>query len=274
MQEFNSHKHILLLCLAVLLMPGWLSTAWGLHENIQCEKCHYKTEAELEGYTHDPASFPVSDVCLSCHDAILDASGFNPPYVINGREGLAGGDFTPTLRWDKVGHNIVSHDTTLGLTPPGGSTVTALGCLTCHDAHTNGNFRNLKKEVNGSQTLVTADSDPNYKKNVYISGMDTFCGACHEEFHSAHNIGGASGSREGHPVGITIYGARNADFQHWSRLENRVTEAQYPSGNRNNLIEAEVFCLSCHRAHASPFGDSMRWDYIQTARGCLECHSF
>jgi predicted CXXCH cytochrome family protein len=75
-------------------------------------------------------------------------------------------------------------------------------------------------------------------------------------------------------VGITIYGAKYADFESWSRLENRVTETQHPSGSRNDLIGAEVFCLSCHRAHASQFQDAMRWDYNNSAQGCLECHTF
>jgi predicted CXXCH cytochrome family protein len=268
MQEFNSHNRFFLLCLGILLMPGWVSTAWSGHENLPCAPCHNKTEAQLKDYTHDSSSFPVSDVCLSCHDANMDISSLSPPYVFNGPAELAGGTLTPTLRSDKVGHNIVSIDMILGLTPPGGSTLMDFGCLSCHDAHANGNFRNLKKEINGYQTLVMADSDPNYRENVYISGMDNFCGACHEKFHGAHNAGG------GHPVGITIYGARYADFEFWSSLDNRVTEAQYPTGSRNDLFGAEVFCLSCHRAHASSFRDSMRWDYSKNARGCLECHTF
>lgn len=257
-------------------MPGWFSTAWalGMHENIPCATCHNKTEAELKEYTHDSSSFPVSDVCLACHDASMDVSSLDPPYVFNGRVELAGGSFTPTLGSDKVGHNIVSIDMILGLTPPGGSTMMDFGCLSCHDAHANGNFRNLKKEINGNQTLVRADNDPNYRENVYISGMDNFCGACHKKFHGAHNAGEAQGSRGGHPVGITIYGARHADFGFWSRQENKVTETQHPAGSRDDLFGAEVFCLSCHRAHASPYRDSMRWDYTKSAQGCLECHTF
>jgi len=268
MQEFHSHKHFLLLCLGLLFVPGWFSAAWGQHENVPCATCHNKNQEELKDYTHDSSSFPVSDVCLACHDANMDISGLNPPYVFNGRVELAGGSFTPTLRSDKVGHNIVSIDMILGLTPPGGSAVMDFGCLSCHDAHANGNFRNLKKEINGYQTLVKADSDSNYTENFYISGMDNFCGACHEKFHSAHNAG------SGHPTGITIYGAEHADFDSWSRLEQKVTQAQNPSGNRNDLSRAEVFCLSCHRAHASPNRDATRWDYSKTAQGCLECHSF
>jgi predicted CXXCH cytochrome family protein len=198
----------------------------------------------------------------------MDVSGLNPPHVFNGREELAGGSFTPTLRSDKVGHNIQSIDMTLGLTPPGGSTMKEFGCLSCHDAHGNGNYRNLKTEINGNQTMVAADGDPDYRENIYISGMNDFCGACHESFNRGRYTGRI------HPVEITIAGAQHADFRWWSRLENKITQAEHPSGNPNDLNSAQVFCLSCHRAHASPYRDSMRWDYSKSAQGCLECHTF
>jgi len=57
-------------------------------------------------------------------------------------------------------------------------------------------------------------------------------------------------------------------------LTTRVTQAELPSGNANDIYGAQVFCLSCHRAHASPFKDAMRWDYSDNAQGCLECHTF
>jgi predicted CXXCH cytochrome family protein len=181
---------------------------------------------------------------------------------------LAGGSFTPTLVSDKVGHNILSVDMQLGLTPPGGAPLNEFGCLSCHDAHVNGNFRNLKKEINGYTTMVEADGDPEFQQNVYISGMNDFCGACHEKFNS-----GSKADRV-HPVGITISGAQHTDFSRWSGLENKITQTEYPSGNPNDLYGAQVFCLSCHRAHASAYKDAMRWDYSKNPRGCLECHTF
>jgi predicted CXXCH cytochrome family protein len=249
------------------------SNAWGAHAGMECLACHRPPANETDAIRGD-LKHPRNTLCLTCHDASMDVSGLNPPYVFHGQAALAGGSFSSTLRSDKVGHNIHSVDMTLGLTPPGGSAMEEFGCLSCHDSHDNGNYRNLKKEINGNQTLVMANGDPNYRENVYVSGMDNFCGACHEKFHDASNAGGAKGSRGGHPVGITIYGTRHADFESWSRLENRVTETQHPSGSRNDLIGAEVFCLSCHRAHASQFQDAMRWDYNNSAQGCLECHTF
>jgi predicted CXXCH cytochrome family protein len=273
MQEFNSHKRIFFLCLGVLLLPGWVSPAWSLHENLPCAPCHNKTEEQLKDYIHDSSSFPVSDVCLACHDANMDISSLTPPYVFNGRVALAGGTFTSTLRSDKVGHNIVSVDVNLGLTPPGGAPLSEFGCLSCHDAHQNGNYRNLKKEINGYTTMVQAEGDPDFQQNVYISGMNDFCGACHEKFNNCSGGRGIQGWIS-HPVGIAISGAEHADIDHWSRLENKVTQAEYPSADPDDAYGAQVFCLSCHRAHASSYPNAMRWDHRKKPRGCLECHTF
>jgi predicted CXXCH cytochrome family protein len=244
-----------------------------VHNDVACERCHNRTAAELKDYVYDSADFPASDLCLSCHDAARNRTGPSPPYVVNGDREMAGGSFTPTLLSDDVGHNMAVADTTLGLTPPGGAPLTAFGCLSCHDAHANGNFRNLKKAINGRQTPVIATGDPNYQDNVYVSGMNDFCGACHERLYDLYTARGSRGWRR-HPVGVAIYGSLEASFDAWSRLQNKVTQAQYPSGNSADLFRAEVFCLTCHRAHASPFKDAMRWDYSKTPQGCLECHAF
>ena len=268
MPEYNLYKKSLFTILTLLSIAGWFSAAWCGHDNIACQICHHKTESELKGYTYDRSDFPISDLCLGCHDGSLDVSGLNPPHVINGDMRLAGGSFTPALYSDKVGHNINAVDQTLGLSPPGGIPLDELGCLSCHDSHENGNFRNLKKEINGYSTMVRADGDPEFQQNVYISGINNFCGACHENFNRR------SQTNRVHPVGSRISGAQHADFNRWSGLANRITRAEYPSGNPNDLYGAQVFCLSCHRAHASAHKDAMRWDYSQSPQGCLECHSF
>lgn len=262
-----------LLCLGLILF--FRADAWGQHAGIQCAACHRLTEGENGTpavVTNDPALFD-SMLCRTCHDAALDVSGLNPPHVFNGRQDLAAGSFTPTTFADEVGHNIQSIDGGNGSTPPGGAPLSEFGCLSCHDAHDNGNYRNLKKQINGRSTLVEADGDPQYQHNVYISGMSDFCGACHERFNRTSASRGARGWRQ-HPVGITIAGARHADFNHWSGLPDRITLAELPSKNTTDLHGAQLFCLSCHRAHASSYKNALRWDYSQNSQGCLECHSF
>ena len=251
----------------------FFSNAWGKHNDVLFTACHIKTTDASASYTAEDLVQPKALLCLTCHDADLDVSGLNPPHVLNGRKDLAGGSFTPTLLSDGAGHNMQNTDRTLGLIPPGGGTLDEFDCLSCHDAHDNGNFRNLKKEINGYVTLVQADGDLDFQQNLYITGINDFCGACHEDFVSVRNSRGAGRWRR-HPVGITISSAAHADLDHWSRQTNKVTQAEYPSGNSADIYGAQVFCLSCHRAHASPYKNAMRWDHSQKPYGCLECHTF
>lgn len=267
------YMYMLILFSGILTVSTFWGVAWGQHENLACAVCHDKTAEELKDYVHNSSTFPVSARCLACHDGSLDVSGLNPPYVINGQQDLAGGSFSPTIGSDEVGHNILSVDRSLGLTPPGGSQLNDFGCLSCHDAHDNGNYRSLKRITNGYTTRVEADGDPNYQQNTYITGINDFCGACHQQFNRTGSSRGTRGWRQ-HPVGITIAGAQHADFNHWSGLSERITQAEFPSGNSTDLYSARLICLSCHRAHASSYKNALRWDYSQNVQGCLECHGF
>ena len=259
-------------CSAVLLVTLFLSYAWALHEQVQCQTCHVLSAEAKDGVSKD-LRVPRSAICLSCHDAEQDITTLHPPYVINGQKKLAGGSFTATLDSDDAGHNIVFMDATLGLTPPGGESRDEFNCLSCHDPHTNGNYRNLKTEINGRPTPVNGLGDPDFQKNLYISGINNFCGACHQTFVDGQAIG-SGGAWRRHPVGISIYGSRHADFNHWAGQPDKITLNEFPSGNPNDQQGAQVFCLSCHVAHAGPYRNALRWDYGKNTQGCLECHSF
>jgi predicted CXXCH cytochrome family protein len=256
----------------MLLVALSFSSVWAMHEQVRCQSCH-----ELNAHAKDGVSkelrVPKNEICFSCHDAEQDISGLSPPYVMNGRTDLAGGSFTATLDSDDAGHNMLTVDATLDLTPPGGLSVTAFNCLSCHDPHTNGNYRNLKKEINGQVTLIRAEGGLHFDKNLYISGINNFCSACHQKFADGPATG-SGGAWRRHPVGISIYGSRHADYNHWARLADKITLAEFPSGNPNDPSGAQVFCLSCHFAHAGPYRNALRWDYAKTTQGCLECHSF
>jgi len=261
----------------IIIQPALLlliaTSSWGMHESVDCTSCHSYVADEITGYSNQDTGLPKSQICLTCHDAGMDLSSLNPPFVLNGGSNLAGGSFTSTLFSDKTGHNIQSEDRILGLTPPGGNPGEELSCLSCHAPHNNGNFRNLKLEINGYPTPVQALGDPNYHTIVYISGINEFCGACHFGFMGGANTG-SLGGRKRHPVGITISRSEQADIKWWSNLENKVTRVENPSGSPDDIYDARVFCLSCHRAHASPYKNALRWDYGRSPRGCLECHTF
>ncbi len=51
---------------------------------------------------------------------------------------------------------------------------------------------------------------------------------------------------------------------------------------RGKVSSPIVTCLSCHRAHGSPYADLLRWDYDTmiagnagdaTGKGCFVCHT-
>ena len=260
-----------LIALTLASVPS--TSCWGVHEKVQCADCLDQLASQAPQILRVHPEMTENALCLACHDALRDTSGQHPPYVVNGPVDLAGGSFSATLHADGNGHNIQTEDATLGLTPPGGAPRTELACLSCHDPNNNGNFRNLKTEINGIPTPVQAVEDPNYQHNVYVAGMSQFCGACHEKFYGDYNTRGANGWVR-HPVGISVSAAKNADFDWWVRASNKVTQAELPSGDPSNPTGARVFCLTCHRAHASSYSDGMRWDYAGGAGGCLECHTF
>jgi len=265
------------LAVALFIFFSFQDDAYAFHEGIACSRCHklFPKEGKENKHTSAPASdtgLAGSELCLSCHDSNQDSSNLNPPYVLNENTVLAGGSFTPTLFLDQVGHNILSRDIALGWNPPGGRSMDEFGCLSCHDPHNNGNYRNLKTEINGRPTLVQAMGDPNCRDNIYLSGMDDFCASCHEQFHGGASTRGQK-SWVRHPTGMTMYGAQNADFAGWSQRKPGLTLVENPTGNPNDRYSAKVFCLSCHYAHAGPYDNAVRWDNARSNKGCLECHS-
>jgi len=123
-----------------------------------------------------------------------------------------------------------------------------------------------------------------------ISTMSQFCAGCHGNFHMT---GGATG--EGiddanawirHPTDIKI--PNTAPYNNYSTYNISVPVARStipdPASSTTEIDTggtAIVFCLSCHRAHASDQYDSLRFSYnadIKTgggsssSEGCFACH--
>ena len=65
--------------------------------------------------------------------------------------------------------------------------------------------------------------------------------------------------------------------------------AEVPVGNKNGAVlskvlqsgdDAIVLCISCYRAHGTPYADMLRWDYENKCTtnstddecGCIVCH--
>ena len=183
--------------------------------------------------------------------------------------------------------------------------LTCAGSSGCHgDALVDGNdagiggFHHGSKEgyrflqIATDQTPVTGLKSPNWElggadannHNVYSSsataGISLLCGNCHPNFHGEANTwDGSTWIR--HPTDRDIP-------NDWTPNITAVYE-EHPfafgdisgksPGSSYNATDAQVMCLSCHRAHGSPYDDILRWSYSdQNAgsghdEGCLGCHS-
>lgn len=114
-----------------------------------------------------------------------------------------------------------------------------------------------------------------------IKTISQFCAECHGDFHTG-SIGSASPWFR-HPTDVslpatgeyTAYTAYNLTAPvARTTIPNSPSGTVTPSGNTDDII----MCLSCHRAHASPYFKIMRWDYksstLSTAlSGCNVCHT-
>jgi len=137
------------------------------------------------------------------------------------------------------------------------------------------------------------------------STISAFCASCHGNFH---NNGGTAGTGKGtagtntwdtdpwirHPVDYEM--AYSGEFQNYNgATSNSATYsliAPVASSNVSSVLstvtigggagETIVMCLSCHRAHGTPFADMLRWDYssgncqagtADSDCGCFICHT-
>jgi len=191
------------------------------------------------------------------------------------------------------GHGLTADDV-LTVAPGGTFDSSRLGCHSCHDPHGNANFRFLygagetASDYPGGYTFAfpapIAEGYPlgsgqsgmgaetTGQHTAYISGMSDWCANCHEGIHSKMS------SAMLHPVdesiGSEISGSYNA-YLTTGEMNGDWATAYLPlvpfedAGNTTHSTTgttstSKVMCLTCHRAHASPYPDAGRWDFGQT----------
>ncbi|MBI5243766.1 MAG: hypothetical protein HY922_08830 [Elusimicrobia bacterium] len=213
------------------------------------------------------------------------------------------------------GHNLGA---TAALTPAGGdAAITGFNCTSCHDPHgvsaTGGGiaaYRNLKLTPTGSGTTaggvpadilalpaqgtlasavfpITANSYGTAASGV--SNFSKWCGTCHDSFYGSANTNAASPYIR-HPTDKSMGAGMFANYDDQLEAdrypaEDTATSATANSGNANNKSAGNeandgVFCISCHKPHASANKDSLRWAYETTGQGnsasvsgCGRCHN-
>lgn len=139
-----------------------------------------------------------------------------------------------------------------------------------------------------------------YKGNAAFENMGSisyFCGGCHGNYHPSGFLGGQKevGSLTTpwtrHPTDISFgnvhAGYIGSEYENYTVYSLDAPVAyEDPTGRETGVNrESIIMCMSCHRAHASNYPDSMRWDYgyrgedpiMQdngtSVKGCIICHT-
>ncbi len=132
------------------------------------------------------------------------------------------------------------------------------------------------------------------------NSMSHFCAGCHGNFHgiamSSDTSGGVGHSPWlRHPTYIalpnsgeyklynTTDGSTIGEFSNIAPIARDPSVISGMSNASANITPGsdQVMCLSCHRAHGSPYADMMRWDYLNGCSagtqnsncGCFVCHT-
>ena len=197
--------------------------------------------------------------------------------------------------------NGLAQDATLNQAPGGTFLSQYLGCTSCHDPHGNQNFRILYGTVNGPRynggrytftagaplakgnsrrtILGGGGNETNSDHTIYKSGMSEWCANCHTNFHSDNTTNFVHPTGEN--LGSTVAAAYNAYISsdqitggdaatsYWGLVPFEDVQVDLVTADPTNATAGpdgndQVMCLTCHRAHASPFQDAARWDMAQT----------
>ncbi len=134
-----------------------------------------------------------------------------------------------------------------------------------------------KGQVFGSRLLSTGQSWGN------VDTISELCAECHGYYHASDEITSGSGSPWlRHPTDVVLPSSGEyASITSVYSIEAPIARQSIPNSVSSSVtLDSDiVMCLSCHRAHASPYYDALRWNYeTMTAGGggsggCFTCHT-
>ena len=240
-----------------------------------------------------------SSTCLSCHaeygQMTKDGSGWGSGgdfYWLTKTYSWSAHGRTSYSYGDSHGHNIIAKDfglmdpdQTLSQAPGGSYSSTDFSCASCHDPHgKEGNVLLLYGTQKpgftaGAPVLKTLSrrttvgqsgrvSDTNHV--AYSSGVSNWCANCHTDFldsagmHPVNEQLGSTIKNNYNSYVSTGVGGGNPATSYWEIVPFETKEAVDVLDNARTAgpeTNSQVMCLSCHRAHATAFQDSGKWDF-------------
>lgn len=144
-----------------------------------------------------------------------------------------------------------------------------LGIIGKEDSDWEADYINTShNEYKGSTNFTTATT------------MSFFCGECHGNFHDGTFVGTSSPWIR-HPTDIALPNSGEySGYTSYSMLAPVARPEDNYTGSASQVRPGTdvIMCLSCHRAHASPYYKMLRWNYKSTdlataLSGCNVCHT-
>jgi hypothetical protein len=141
---------------------------------------------------------------------------------------------------------------------------------------------------------ANVDAEAATKHNVYrvttnesdTNGLGAWCAGCHGNFHGASNTKSGSDWIR-HPTNELIGSSMATNFgnlvvsgkafipMETTRTSGSFTTTTDLSATAADGAKDQVFCLSCHKAHATAYANATRWDCTAASGsndGCNRCH--
>lgn len=130
----------------------------------------------------------------------------------------------------------------------------------------------------------TSSKHNQYKGTITADQTDTIsylCAQCHGQFHSSDTVGTGSPWLR-HPTDYAMKSTGEYANYGGNNINDYQPATPLASSNINTVVSKITFfndsivtCLSCHRAHGSPYYKAMRWDYAGSNTGglCANCHT-
>ena len=153
----------------------------------------------------------------------------------------------------------------------------------------------LSKDDHNGYYAVDDDSDSGAPADT--ASINYLCGECHGKFHYETESGSSYASPWlRHPTDYDMNNVSGKEYGNYPGIFNGTLGttnygdyfAEVPVGNTQGEVlstvtgtgKAIVLCISCHRAHGTPFADILRWGYgnctagnQNTNCGCFACHT-